>query len=248
MWRAILWHAASKFISYWHTDITPHSSHNKHPNINSAESFAAIRVLPCKRNSPRHMTTCPITCYTIPYLIVARVKGCLTTQSPGMWIFFSLSLCPCCWAQHLMLHMSNGDCSPTHPESHTFSSLNLSFLLYHSLSCFCAVNRDGEGRSVQCYMCGSQRRSPLHLSVSLDDRPTINLKTPSLHEQEREWKERLIRGEKKQERRQENTRKAQKLKEGTQTSTITQQHNKHSSSPHAKNALFPPHHIQARKK
>lgn len=57
------------------------------------------------------------------------------TTSRGVNLFPPL-FPSCCWAQHLTLHMSNGDCSPTRPASHAFSlwippssPLSLSFLL-----------------------------------------------------------------------------------------------------------------------
>lgn len=61
--------------------------------------------------------------------------------------------------------------TPTHPAYLTFFSQNLSVLLHHSLSCSCATNGDGEGRSVQIYMCDwlewEGETAALDLSVSL---------------------------------------------------------------------------------
>lgn len=104
----------------------------------------------------------------IPYLIWQEaLRSCSQQHSFEGCESFAVFLCVPAAAEHSIwccICLMATALPPT--QSHTFSSLNLSFLLYHSLSCFCAVNRDGEGMSVQVYMCGSQRRSALHLYVA----------------------------------------------------------------------------------
>lgn len=95
-----------------------------------------------------------------------------STASRGEYLSPFLQF-PCCWAQHLTLHLSNGDCSPTRPAALTFTSLLPSL----SLSILLLCSKQGwRGEGVQVYMCGGSEGGGLVCYCIILRRETIILR------------------------------------------------------------------------